>query len=380
MDFKVAGTANGVTGLQMDIKVKGITYEIMEKALSQAHEAREFIMGKMLEVLPSPRADLSAYAPRILTIKINPEKIGALIGPGGKTIRSITDKTGVKIDIEDDGRVMISSSDGAAKDAAVALIQAITEDVEVGRVYHGKVVRLMQFGAFVEILPGKDGLVHVSDWANQRIDRIEDVAKIGDEVDVKVKEVDSQGRVNLTRRALLPDFDPSTETSRPERREGGGFRGGPPREGGFRDRGPREGAFRDRGPRDGGFRGGPPREGGFRDRAPREGGFGGGDRGPREGGFGGGDRGPREGGFGGDRAPREGGFGGGDRAPREGAGFGDRAPREGGFRGRFHDRDSGGNGAGGNGFREQEGGERHEAPVGEHREGGERPPERHDDE
>jgi polyribonucleotide nucleotidyltransferase len=326
MDFKVAGTANGVTGLQMDIKVKGITYEIMEKALSQAHEARAFIMGKMLDVLPSPRADLSDHAPRILTIKINPEKIGALIGPGGKTIRSITDKTGVKIDIEDDGRVMISSVDGPAKDEAVALIQAITEDVEVGRVYHGKVVRLMQFGAFVEILPGKDGLVHVSDLANQRVDKVEDVVKIGDEMDVKVKEIDAQGRINLSRRALLPDYDPATETNGRERRE---------REGGFRDRGPREGGFRDRGPREGGFRDRGPRDGGFRDRGPREG------------------------------------------------GFRDRPPREGGFRGRFHDRDAGAaNGSGGNGYREhREGGpsERQESPVGEHREGGERPPERHDD-
>ena len=275
MDFKVAGTAEGVTGLQMDIKVKGITYEIMEKVLSQAKEARAFIMGKMLEVLPQSRDDLKPYAPRITTIQINVDKIGALIGPGGKNIRKITDETGVKIDIEDDGRVLISSSDGIAKDKAVAAIQAITEDVEVGKVYHGKVTRLMNFGAFIEILPGKEGLVHISDLANERVGRVEDVVKPGDEIDVKVKEIDAQGRVNLSRRALLEGYDPASETNGRERGgfgggDRGGFRGGD--RGGFRggDRGGFRGGDRDRGPRPGGFRG-ERREGGYREH--REGGY-----------------------------------------------------------------------------------------------------------
>jgi polyribonucleotide nucleotidyltransferase len=253
MDFKVAGTQHGVTGLQMDIKVKGITYEIMEQALAQAKEARSFIMGKMLETLPTPREDLKPYAPRITTMQINPEKIGALIGPGGKNIRKITDETGVSIDIEDDGRVLISSVDGPAKDKAVAMIQAITEEVEVGKKYHGKVTRLMNFGAFVEILPGKEGLIHISDLANERVGRVEDVVKPGDEVDVLVKEIDAQGRVNLSRRALLEGYDPASENGERER---GGFRG---ERGGFRDR--------DRG----GFRG---ERGGFRDRDRGHGGGG----------------------------------------------------------------------------------------------------------
>src|SRR5581483_5159055 len=191
----------------------------------------------------------------ILTIRINPEKIGALIGPGGKNIRKIPDETGVSIDIEDDGRVMIATADGAAKDKALAMIQAITEDVEVGKQYRGTVKRLMNFGAFVEILPGKEGLVHISDLANERVGRVEDVVNIGDEVDVLVKEVDAQGRINLSRKALLEGYDPTADTGRPERRTGGfGDRDRGPGGGGFRDRGPREGGFRDRGPREGGFR------------------------------------------------------------------------------------------------------------------------------
>src|SRR5581483_11058079 len=271
MDFKVAGTAEGVTGLQMDIKVKGITYEIMERALTQAKEARAFIMGKMLATLDKPRSDLSPHAPRILTIRINPEKIGALIGPGGKNIRKITDETGVSIDIEDDGRAMIATADGAAKDKALAMIQAITEDVEVGKQYRGTVKRLMNFGAFVEILPGKEGLVHISDLANERVGRVEDVVNIGDQVDVLVKEIDSQGRINLSRRALLEGYDPASETSG---RPGGGFRDRGDRPsfgGGFRDRdrGGDRGGFRDRGDRPG-FRDRGDRPG-FRDRGDRPG-------------------------------------------------------------------------------------------------------------
>src|SRR5690242_8278673 len=236
----------------------------MEKALAQAKEARAFIMGKMMEAIDKPREDLKPYAPRITTIQINPEKIGALIGPGGKNIRKITDETGVKIDIEDDGRVLISSADGIAKDKAIAAIHAITEDLEVGKKYHGRVTRLMNFGAFVEVLPGKEGLVHISDLANERVGRVEDVVKPGDEVDVLVKEIDAQGRVNLSRRALLEGYDPASDTNGRERggfgggdRGGdrGGFRGGD--RGGFRDR--QGGGFRDRERGGGGFRG---REGG----------------------------------------------------------------------------------------------------------------------
>ncbi|MHB8618753.1 MAG: polyribonucleotide nucleotidyltransferase [Chloroflexota bacterium] len=297
MDFKVAGTAEGVTGLQMDIKVKGITYEIMEKALAQAKEARAFIMSKMLEAIPQPREEMSPYAPRILTIHINPEKIGALIGPGGKNIRKITDETGVSIDIEDDGRVMIASTDGAAKDKAVAMIQAITEDVEVGKKYHGTVKRLMNFGAFVEILPGKEGLVHISDLAAERVNRVEDVIHIGDQVDVVVKEIDTQGRVNLSRKAALPGYDPASDNGdrgpRPSfgggggggyrDRERSGFGGGGGGGGGYRDRPPAGGGGfrdRDRGPSGGsGYRDRPPgggfreREGGARDRGPVGGGY-----------------------------------------------------------------------------------------------------------
>jgi polyribonucleotide nucleotidyltransferase len=263
MDFKVAGTAEGVTGLQMDIKVKGITYEIMEQALAQAKEARRQVMDVMLSALPSPREDLKPYAPRITTIHINPEKIGAVIGPGGKTIRKITDETGVQIDIEEDGRVLITAEDGPAKDKAVAMVQAITEEVEVGKTYHGKVTRLMNFGAFVEILPGKEGLVHISDLANERVGRVEDVVKPGDEVDVLVKEIDAQGRVNLSRRALMEGYDPASDTN-------GRGRGG----GGFRDR--ERAGFRDRDRDRGGFRGERRGGGGFRDR--ERGGGGGGFR------------------------------------------------------------------------------------------------------
>src|SRR5690242_20814734 len=177
----------------------------MEKALAQAKEARAFIMGKMMEAIDKPREDLKPYAPRITTIQINPEKIGALIGPGGKNIRKITDETGVKIDIEDDGRVLISSADGIAKDKAIAAIHAITEDLEVGKKYHGRVTRLMNFGAFVEVLPGKEGLVHISQLAEERVEKVEDVLKVDDQILVKVTEIDKQGRVNLSRKAALKE-------------------------------------------------------------------------------------------------------------------------------------------------------------------------------
>ncbi|BCL81916.1 polyribonucleotide nucleotidyltransferase [Ktedonobacteria bacterium brp13] len=301
MDFKVAGTADGVTALQMDIKVKGITYEIMEQALEQAHEGRMFIMEKMLDAIDAPREELSGFAPRIQTLKINPDKIGAVIGPGGKTIRKIQDDSGAKLDIEDDGSVNISATSGESMQRAMDAVRALTEEVEVGHIYTGTVRRIVEFGCFVEILPGKEGLVRTSQLADYQVTRPEDVVSIGDEITVMVIEVDGQGRVNLSRRAALSGEMPSPAELESERNSRGG-RGGPGRgPGGYGDR--------DRGGMGGG-----------RDR----GGYGG-DRGGYgdRGGMGGGrDR----GGYGGDR-DRGGSYGGGDRG---GSSFGQRRPMTGG--------------------------------------------------
>lgn len=199
MDFKVAGSETGVTALQMDIKVKGLTPSILEEALKQAHTARLHIISKMKEALPAPRAELSKYAPRIVSFKIKPDKIREVIGSGGKTINEIIAKCpGVKIDIEDDGLVCVTSTDAAQSEKAVKWIQDIVREVEPGEIFEGKVTRLMDFGAFVEVLPGKEGLVHVSQLANYHVDRVEDVAKIGDTMKVQVTEIDEQGRINLT--------------------------------------------------------------------------------------------------------------------------------------------------------------------------------------
>ncbi|NJO12848.1 MAG: polyribonucleotide nucleotidyltransferase, partial [Gammaproteobacteria bacterium] len=200
MDFKVAGTREGVTALQMDIKINGITREIMQVALSQAKDARLHILDKMNAVLPKAREKMSEWAPSIITIKIDPEKIREVIGKGGAVIRAITEETGTTIDIENDGTVKIASVDGKAGRAAVERIELITADVEVGRIYQGKVVRLMDFGAFVQILPGRDGLVHISQISNDRVERVSDKLKEGDVIRVKVLEVDRQGRVRLSMR------------------------------------------------------------------------------------------------------------------------------------------------------------------------------------
>lgn len=205
MDFKVAGTDKGITAIQMDIKIKGIDREILERALEQARVGRLFILGKMLETLDKPKADLSPFAPRIIKFNIDPDKIREVIGPGGKMINKIIDETGVKIDIEDDGRVFIASSDSQAAAKAQGMIMAIVKEVEVGEIYMGKVVRIMNFGAFVELLPGKDGLCHISKLDNKRVEKVEDVVNIGDEILVKVVEIDSQGRVNLSRKGLLEE-------------------------------------------------------------------------------------------------------------------------------------------------------------------------------
>jgi polyribonucleotide nucleotidyltransferase len=235
MDFKVAGTSEGVTGLQMDIKTTGITYEIMREAFAQAREGRMYILGKMNEVISRPRETLSAFAPRIITLQINPEKIGALIGPGGKTIRSITEATGATIDVEDDGRVFIATADGEAAQRAVAMVEALTREIKVGDIFLGKVVRIMPFGAFVNLVPGKDGMVHVSELDVNRVENVEDVVKMGDEINVMVIGVDpGTGKVSLSRRAVL-----SGET--PEERQAAGGGRGPRQNGSHGPRGPRDG-------------------------------------------------------------------------------------------------------------------------------------------
>jgi polyribonucleotide nucleotidyltransferase len=203
MDFKVAGTADGVTALQMDIKIFGITREIMSAALAQAREGRLHILGEMNKVLSTPREKMSDWAPTIITFKIDPEKIRDVIGKGGAVIRAITEETGTTIDIENDGTVKIASVDGKAGRAALERIELITADVEVGRIYEGKVVRLMDFGAFVAILPGRDGLVHISQISHERVERVSDKLKEGDVVRVKVLEVDRQGRIRLSMRDVV---------------------------------------------------------------------------------------------------------------------------------------------------------------------------------
>jgi polyribonucleotide nucleotidyltransferase len=201
MDFKVAGTSKGITALQMDIKIKGISIEIMKKALEQAKVGRAFILSKMTESIAKPRQELSQFAPRVLTLKIPVDKIGLVIGPGGKNIKRIVEETGAQIDIEDDGRVFITGADAEGAEKALDIIHGMTAEAEVGKTYHGKVVRIMNFGAFVEIMPGKDGLVHISQLSDKRVAKVEDVVKIGDEIDVKVIEIDDQGRINLSKKA-----------------------------------------------------------------------------------------------------------------------------------------------------------------------------------
>jgi polyribonucleotide nucleotidyltransferase len=258
MDFKVAGTKDGITALQMDIKIKGLPHEILAQALEQARVARLFVLDKMLAVLPQPRAELSPYAPRITTIMINPDKIRDIIGPGGKMIRKITEETGAQIDVEDDGRVFIAAVDQEAGKKAIDWIKGLTDEVEVGKIYQGKVVRIMPFGAFVEVLPNQDGLVHISKLTDHRVERVEEVANVGDEIVVKAVEVDSQGRLNLSRQAAIEELTAkglpieekidkevmATALASPPP---------PPREGGFggRDRGGRNGGGggRSRGPR-----------------------------------------------------------------------------------------------------------------------------------
>ena len=203
MDFKVCGTRKGVTAMQMDIKIDGLTESILRKALAQAREGRLFIIGKLEETLNEPRPDISIYAPRITTVKVRPEKVRDVIGSGGKNIRQIVSETGVTIDVEDDGTVTIASSDADAAARAVAMVKWLTEDAEIGKIYVGTVKKVVDFGAFVEILPGTEGLVHISQLAKERVNKVTDILQEGDEVVVKVLEIDKQGKIRLSRKEAL---------------------------------------------------------------------------------------------------------------------------------------------------------------------------------
>ena len=228
MDFKVAGTKDGITAIQMDIKIKGIDEPILRQALAQAYDGRMHIMGKMLETIAEPRPELSKWAPKIITFSINPDKIREVIGSGGKVINKIIADTGVKIDIEDDGSVFIATPDSEAAAKARKIIEGIANGVEVGQEYTGKVVRIIPIGAFIELLPGKDGMLHISKLSNERVEKVEDVLNIGDEVKVRVSGIDSQGRVNLVRADMVIEEKPrAPRHDRGERRDRGDRGEGP---------------------------------------------------------------------------------------------------------------------------------------------------------
>ncbi|HEY0156842.1 MAG TPA: polyribonucleotide nucleotidyltransferase [Thermoanaerobaculia bacterium] len=311
MDFKVAGTRKGITALQMDIKVSGLSREVMAKALAQANAGRMHILDKMDAAISTPKAELSEYAPRLYTVMVPKDRIRDVIGSGGKTIRWIVEETGTKIDVADDGKVTIASTDAKSAERAIDIIKGLTASAEVGKNYKGTVKRIEPYGAFVEILPGQDGLLHISEMAHSRVGQVTDVMQMGDELEVQVVGIEPDtGKIRLSRKPLLP---PPTEEElaaaqqresrgpRGPREGGGGDRGGFGG-GGGRDRGGFGGGDRDRGPRrDGGGHGGHRGGGGDRDRGPRRD-----DRGPRGGGGGDRDRGPRpprpEGGHGGGNA------------------------------------------------------------------------------
>jgi polyribonucleotide nucleotidyltransferase len=222
MDFKVAGTVQGITALQMDIKIKGISPAIMTQALSQARQARMFILDKMLATIHEPRMELKSFVPRITTVLIPVEKIGAVIGPGGKMIRSIQEETNTQIDINEDGTVFIAATDGEGERQARERIMALTEEAKVGQIYTGKVVRTTDFGAFVEILPNQDGLVHISQLDTQHVRQVEDVAKVGDEITVMVTAIDGEGKIRLSRQAVLEGWTAEEAIANDQ----GGRRGG----------------------------------------------------------------------------------------------------------------------------------------------------------
>jgi len=274
MDFKVAGTGRGITGIQLDLKIDGINEEIIRATLEQAREARRDILRTMLATLRQPRREISGLAPRLLQIRINPEKIGLLIGPGGKTIKSIQEETGAKIDIEDDGTVYVSHADAAGAESARARVEALTEEVRIGKVYEGRVASIKDFGAFIEILPGRDGLCHISELDDKFVGKVEDICKVGDKMTVKVISIDDHDRVKLSRKAVLREQrgggDAPPSPPQPRQREGEqreGSRGD--REGGHRE--PREERQREERHREGGRRD-PHREPPQRDSGPRDGG------------------------------------------------------------------------------------------------------------
>jgi polyribonucleotide nucleotidyltransferase len=225
MDFKVAGTEEGVTALQMDIKISGLSADIMKEALEQARVARLAILDIMKEAIPQPRAELKDHAPRITTVKIPVDKIGALIGPGGKNIRTLQEETGTQIDIEEDGTVYIAAVEGRGAQAAIEQIEALGESPEIGRIYTGKVVRIENFGAFVEILPGTDGLVHISQLDSERVNSVEDVVGMGDEITVMITDIDPMGKIRLSRQAVLEGWS-AEEAREKDKPRGGGGRGG----------------------------------------------------------------------------------------------------------------------------------------------------------
>jgi len=250
MDFKVAGTSAGITALQMDIKISGLSAQMMKEALEQAKIARMSIMEKMLAVLPEARAELKPHAPRIITVKIPVDKIGALIGPGGKNIRALQEETGATIDVQEDGTVYIAATDGVGGKIAYERVAALGESAVIGNIYTGKVVRIADFGAFVEILPGVDGLVHISQLDSERVNRVEDVVSMGEEITVMVTDIDPQGKIRLSRQAVLEGWTAEEAREKDQRKSGGGRPGGGGRNGGDRGRGGRDSG------RGGGDRGG----------------------------------------------------------------------------------------------------------------------------
>jgi len=247
MDFKIAGTKNGITAIQMDTKTHGITPDMIRDTLMDGKAALKVVLKAITDAIPEPKKDMSPYAPRIITMHINPDKIRDVIGPGGKMINEIIEKTGVAIDIEQDGSVFITSAAEEGSKEAIAWIESLTEEVEIGKTYKGKVVRLMDFGAFVEVLPNQDGLVHISEMAPWRVDKVTDMVNIDDEVLVKVVEIDDQGRVNLSMTKAEGYVPPARPAGAQDRGSGGPNRGsGPgrgPRSGGG-DRKPKRGFFK----------------------------------------------------------------------------------------------------------------------------------------
>jgi polyribonucleotide nucleotidyltransferase len=285
MDFKVCGTRDGITAIQLDIKIEGLDYQVIRQTLHRAREARLKILETMSQTLDKPRAQISQWAPRLLTIKIEVDKIGKLIGPGGKNIKKIQDETGAQIDIEDDGTVYISSVDGAAAEKARNIVEAMTAEVKVGRIYTGKVVSIKEFGAFVEIAPETDGLVHVSELSSHYIRNVGDVVRMGDEIKVKVILIDDQGRIKLSRKAAMRELG---ETE-PEPPAGSADESGDEAGGRGRSRGENTGDHTERRGGGGGYR-----DGGGRGRGGDR--AGGGGRGGRRGGGYGQDRGRGSGG------------------------------------------------------------------------------------